>query len=545
MATIPTNLPVPSESPFDFKFNIGKIDEVVTSFAQQYIDRFGNAHYTIEGLKQLVLQQIYNLGWNPVGSFQDGANVTAAGDIVQDESTDIWYRWDDLSTIPKSVPAGSTPGSTGGVGEGKWLAVDVSDVLRKDLASPAGATLVYNGSETVADQLNRLLKSELGVFHVDNYGAIGDGTITGIGTAGNVISGTSDTAAIQAAINAAEAAGGGVIKFTPYKSYRLTYSLLFGSNLIFDFQGARIIWDCPATADEASFLLGKYYNIGNDTDYSDNVIIRNLRLATGYLRGNGIGLPKCRNILIQNVRTEYCYLHTVDATGTKNCVIERVYADSASTLAHIQIDVATGQKSVSGADSSGGYLYCAFDATGSATWSYADNCFVRYCYVTNSLYAGIHIHNSGARRIYIDNCYVASNQRGIHTDDNGYVISMWITNSTIRNNNTYELYLQASHREIYVDKCVIGNDARATGATLELVTMRGSAVDLAKRLSVSFTNNKFSGRARGPAIQYYQDVIYKGNEHRAMGDTMTLSAVSDAVSYGANFFNCNNLVDEG
>lgn len=82
MATTPTNLPVPSESPFDFKFNIGKIDEVVTSFAQQYIDRFGNAHYTIEGLKQLVLQQIYNLGWSPVGSFQDGASVTAAGDIV-------------------------------------------------------------------------------------------------------------------------------------------------------------------------------------------------------------------------------------------------------------------------------------------------------------------------------------------------------------------------------------------------------------------------------------------------------------------------------
>lgn len=36
--------------------------------AQQYIDRFGHAHYTIEGLKQLVL----NLGWNPVGSFQGG-----------------------------------------------------------------------------------------------------------------------------------------------------------------------------------------------------------------------------------------------------------------------------------------------------------------------------------------------------------------------------------------------------------------------------------------------------------------------------------------
>lgn len=31
MATTPTNLPVPSESPRDLKFNAGKIDEFVTS----------------------------------------------------------------------------------------------------------------------------------------------------------------------------------------------------------------------------------------------------------------------------------------------------------------------------------------------------------------------------------------------------------------------------------------------------------------------------------------------------------------------------------
>ncbi|WP_333902562.1 hypothetical protein [Enterobacter wuhouensis] len=142
MTTQPTNLPVPSESPRDLKFNAGKIDEFVTSMALQYIDRFGHSHYTIEGLKQLVLQQIYNLGWNPVGSFQDGATLNAAGDIIQDESTGVWYRWDNLSTLPKTVPSGSTPGSTGGVGEGKWLAVDVSDVLRKDLAKADGEKLI-------------------------------------------------------------------------------------------------------------------------------------------------------------------------------------------------------------------------------------------------------------------------------------------------------------------------------------------------------------------------------------------------------------------
>ena len=471
------------------------------------------------------------------GSFEEGATVNSKTDAVWHISGGQCYAWD--GELPKDIPARSNP-----AGDANWKP-QTDHNLRGDLVSSTGATLVTNGSETVAAQLDRLLTSNLGVFHVDNYGAVGNGTITGVGTAGNVISGTSDTAAIQSAIDAAELAGGGIIKFTPYKSYRVTYSLLFGSNLVFDFQGARVIWDCPTTAPEASFLLGKYYNRGNNTDYSDNVIIRDLRLVTGYQRGNGIGLPKCRNVLVDNVRTEYCYLHTVDATGTKNCVMQRIYADSASTLSHLQVDVATGQKSVSGADASGNYLYCAYDATGTATWSYADNCFIRYCYVTNNLYAGIHIHNSGARRVFIDNCYVAANQRGIHTDDGGYVVSLWITNSTIRNNNTYELYLQASHREVYVSNCIIGNDSRVTGSTLELVTMRASATDFARRLSVAFIGNKFSGRYRGLSIQYMQDVLIHGNEFRAMGDGLTASDPSAAVSFCVNVFHSNNVSISG
>ena len=144
MATTPTKNSVPSESPIDLKFNAGKIDEFVTSLALQYFDRFGGAHYTIEGLKKLVLQQIYNLGWNLVGTFQGGATVSSAGDIIQDETTGVWYRWDDLSTLPKDVPAGSTPASTGGIGEGKWLAVDVSDVLRKEYEKTQWNNFIYN-----------------------------------------------------------------------------------------------------------------------------------------------------------------------------------------------------------------------------------------------------------------------------------------------------------------------------------------------------------------------------------------------------------------
>ncbi len=166
MTTQPTNLPVPSESPRDLKFNAGKIDEFATSLAETYIDRFGSEHYTIEGLTKLIKQAIYNLGFNPNGSFQAGATLTAANDIIQDTSTGVWYRWDDLSTLPKIVPTGSTPSSTGGVEPGKWQAVDVSDVLRRELASSSGASIVGalypDGSKTtVQDFLNDFYQDPL------------------------------------------------------------------------------------------------------------------------------------------------------------------------------------------------------------------------------------------------------------------------------------------------------------------------------------------------------------------------------------------------
>ncbi|MCV5754826.1 hypothetical protein OFN51_39100, partial [Escherichia coli] len=63
MATQPTNLPVPSESPRDLKFNAGKIDEYVTSMGWTYTDRFGQKHYTIEGMNYLSQQAMAAYGY--------------------------------------------------------------------------------------------------------------------------------------------------------------------------------------------------------------------------------------------------------------------------------------------------------------------------------------------------------------------------------------------------------------------------------------------------------------------------------------------------
>lgn len=135
MATQPTNLPVPSESPRDLKFNAGKIDEFATSPDHDYVDRFGDPHRTIAGINYDANQAMLNYGYITKKSFEIGATLDTPNTVLQWESNGEFYRWDGDWSQPKVVPAGSTPDSTGGIGTGKWVGVGDAS-LRADLASP-------------------------------------------------------------------------------------------------------------------------------------------------------------------------------------------------------------------------------------------------------------------------------------------------------------------------------------------------------------------------------------------------------------------------
>ncbi|WP_161575392.1 glycosyl hydrolase family 28-related protein [Cronobacter malonaticus] len=201
MATQPTNLPVPSESPRDLKFNAGKIDEFVTSMVNTYIDRFGNKHYTIEGLRWLAQQAIANYGWILKESFEDGYTITLPNEALLWESNGEYYRWD--GALPKEVPAGSTPESTGGIGVGAWIGIGDA-ALKTMLASTAGSSMI--GMEA-----GGTLKDVIKWITPEQFGAKGDGT-------------TNDTASIQAAIDWAFNNGGGVVRLGPkvYRAANLT-----------------------------------------------------------------------------------------------------------------------------------------------------------------------------------------------------------------------------------------------------------------------------------------------------------------------------------
>lgn len=146
----PTQNPVPSADIRDHVFGGAKIDEFVTSLANTYLDRFGTAHYTIEGLRWLAQQAIAQYGWIPVGTFQAGATLTLPNQILKDTTDGEYYRWD--GSLPKTVASGSTPATSGGTGVGAWISVGDS-TLRSMLASASGAGMIgYDPSLTYPDE---------------------------------------------------------------------------------------------------------------------------------------------------------------------------------------------------------------------------------------------------------------------------------------------------------------------------------------------------------------------------------------------------------
>lgn len=87
------------------------------------------------------------LGYITRRSFEQGFNVTTWNEVLLWEQDGEYYRWD--GALPKTVPAGSTPATTGGVGIGAWVSVGDAS-LRRELSQPGGSSLI-GGIEITAE----------------------------------------------------------------------------------------------------------------------------------------------------------------------------------------------------------------------------------------------------------------------------------------------------------------------------------------------------------------------------------------------------------
>lgn len=77
------------------------------------------------------------IGYITRRSFEKGFNVTTWNEALLWEEDGDYYRWD--GTLPKNVPAGSTPETSGGIGLGAWVSVGDA-TLRNQISDPDGAT---------------------------------------------------------------------------------------------------------------------------------------------------------------------------------------------------------------------------------------------------------------------------------------------------------------------------------------------------------------------------------------------------------------------
>lgn len=143
MATTPTQLPVPSETPRDLKFNAGKIDEFVTGDVNYYTDRFGKKHITMAGMHaefdaQLASQEarfdafIERSGYQVIGDYADGPlTITEYNQLIR-YGNELW----------KLTAATDLPYTTAGTTDETWISTDAAHfvsagdgALRQDLGS--------------------------------------------------------------------------------------------------------------------------------------------------------------------------------------------------------------------------------------------------------------------------------------------------------------------------------------------------------------------------------------------------------------------------
>lgn len=146
-----------SDNPTDFPHTLAStngaslVGTTSGQTVQQEIDTLKQASGNFSGALDPILSRLAGESGLPmVGTFEAGATVTTASQSVGFKAEGKLYTW--AGTLPKTVAAGSTPATAGGIAADAWVRVDQT-TLRSQLAAKTGAKLVNHQGHLVSDLL--------------------------------------------------------------------------------------------------------------------------------------------------------------------------------------------------------------------------------------------------------------------------------------------------------------------------------------------------------------------------------------------------------
>lgn len=315
MTTYNTGNPLGSAAAKDLYDNAENFDHLSNDQDnEQWKDRFGVERLTWHGMEKRYQEKLSSMGWELMDSFQSGESITRADQALRwmlPDGDGEYYRWDGV--LPKTVPANSTPDSSGGVSPGAWVGVGDAS-LRTALAAPGGVDLVNGAAkQTDVDKLNK---------RTDVYAYIEDFA--------NLVVADDWSDAIQAAFDT-----GKEVKGIKGKQYKVTK--------IINTKGQRYVGELTLNLQRTSIpnaVVTSTYAMPN------NAFFRGIYVVTAYdfcemLRIKSLGF---------NTVIHYCYFDnngTVDIDGTMPKLLNNCLSAGLNVVINTNIESSHGQGTVS------------------------------------------------------------------------------------------------------------------------------------------------------------------------------------------------------
>lgn len=306
-----TGNPVPSAALEDMADNAQTFDALVTQTEGTTTDRLGRT-------RRVFQQILMDMGFQPLsGSFQTGETITDRNQTLYDEVSHVFYAWG--GTIPKDVPAGSTPATAGGVGVGLWT--DKTDLTLRSAINSGGYLTADKVGFTPAG-INAQKKSVdefLPATSPLSYGAYFDGV-------------NDDTAGINNAIKSKGANAYVVIRFPDGCTSKILGTIYIPSGVVIDLNGSII----NGGGSNNIFESGKW--LGNDvvSNFND---APEVSLVVDSIITNGL-IQNCSSAIRVNNFTAGCRISNIRGYHVNQLLHEKrsFYCDFSNLQAWAPLD---------------------------------------------------------------------------------------------------------------------------------------------------------------------------------------------------------------